>query len=136
MNQLSEKEMQMHVPIVAWLNIVADGIFLLLGLCGFLLLAGIGFFAAADSGDAVALPILGLIGTVGLLFFAVLALPGLLAGYGLLKRKKWGQILGIVVGVLSLLNIPLGTALGAYTLFVLFQDSASAYFNGHQAEQA
>ena len=136
MNQLSEKEMQMHVPIVAWLNIVADGIFLLLGLCGFLFFVGMGFFAAADSGDAVALPILGLIGTVGLLFFAVLALPGLLAGYGLLKRKKWGQILGIVVGILSLLNIPLGTALGAYTLFVLFQDSANAYFNGQQAEPA
>jgi hypothetical protein len=136
MNQLSEKDLHMHVPIVGWLNIVANGIFLLLGLCGFVFFAGLGVFAAADSGDAVALPILGLIGTVGLLFFAVLGLPGLLAGYGLLKRKKWGQILGIVVGILSLLNIPLGTALGAYTLFVLFQDSASAYFDGHQAEPA
>jgi hypothetical protein len=78
----------------------------------------------------VALPILGLIGIVGLVFFAVLALPGLLAGYGLLKRKKWGQILGIVVGVLSLFNIPVGTAIGAYTLFVLFQNSANDYFDG------
>jgi hypothetical protein len=136
MNQLSEKELHMHVPIVGWLNIVANSIFLLLGICGFVLLAGIGVLAAADSGDAVAFPILGLIGTVGLLFFAVLALPGLLAGYGLLKRKKWGQILGVVVGVLGLLNIPVGTALGAYTLFVLFQNSANDYFDGQQAEPA
>jgi hypothetical protein len=135
-NQLSEKELHLHVQIVGWLNIVANSVFLLLGICGFVFFAGLGVFAAADSGDAVALPILGLIGTVGLMFFAVLALPGLLAGYGLLKQKKWGQILGIVVGVLSLFNIPVGTALGAYTLFILFQDSANHYFAGHEAEAA
>jgi fructose-specific phosphotransferase system IIC component len=82
----------------------------------------------------VALPILGLVGTAGLVFFAVLAVPGLLAGYGLLKRKKWGQILGIVDGILNLFNIPVGTALGAYTLFILFQDSANDYFDGQKAE--
>jgi hypothetical protein len=136
MNQLSEKELHMHVQIVGWLNIVTNSIFLLLGICGFVFLAGIGVVAAADSGDAVALPILGLVGLVGLVFFAVLAVPGLLAGYGLLKREKWGQILGIVVGILSLFNIPVGTALGAYTLFVLFQNSASDYFDGQEAESA
>jgi hypothetical protein len=136
MNQLSEKELHMHVQIVGWLNIVVNSIFLLLGICGFVFFVGLGVFAAADSGDAVALPILGLVGTVGLLFFAVLALPGLLAGYGLLKRKKWGQILGIVVGALSLFNIPVGTALGAYTLFILFQHSANDYFDGQEAEPA
>jgi hypothetical protein len=130
MNQLSEKELHMHVQIAAWLNILADGIFLVLGICGFVFFSGLGLFAAADSGDAVVLPILGLIGIVGLGFFAMLALPGMLAGYGLLKRKKWGQILGIVVGVLSLVNLPVGTAIGAYTLFVLFQNSANEYFNG------
>jgi hypothetical protein len=130
MNQLSEKELRTHVPIVAWLNIVGNSLFLLLGICGFVFFAGLGVFAAADSGDAVALPILGLIGTVGLVFFAALALPGVLAGYGLLKRKKWGQVLGIVVGVLSLFNVPVGTVLGAYTLFVLFQNSANEYFDG------
>jgi Na+/proline symporter len=100
------------------------------------LFSGIGVFAAADSGDPAALGILGVIAVVSLLFFAVLALPGLLVGYGLLRRKKWGQILGMVVGILSLLNFPLGTALGAYTLFVLFQNSANDYFDGQQGEPA
>ena len=136
MNQLSEKELHMHVQIVAWLNIVASGMFLMLGICGFVFFVGMGFFAAADSGDAVALPILSTVGIVGLMFIAVLAVPGLLAGYGLLKRKKWGQILGIVDGVLNLFSIPVGTALGAYTLFVLFQNSANDYFDGQQAEPA
>jgi len=134
MNQLSEKELHMHVKIVGWINIVANSIFLLLGICGFVFFAGIGVFATADSGDAVAMPILGLIGTAGLLFIAMLALPGLLAGYGLLKRKKWGQILGIVDGLLNLFAFPVGTALGAYILFVLFQNSANDYFDGQEAE--
>ena len=136
MNQLSEKELHMHVRIAGWLNILANSLFLLLGICGFAFFVGLGVIAAADSGDAVALPILGLIGTIGLVFVAVLALLGLLAGYGLLKRKKWGQILGIVDGILNLFAIPVGTALGAYTLFVLFQNSANDYFDGQEAEPA
>jgi len=76
------------VPIVGWLNIVSNAILLLLGLCGFLFFVGIGFLPFLDKGDGIALGILSLIGTIGLLFFAVLALPGILAGYGLLKRAR------------------------------------------------
>jgi hypothetical protein len=133
MNQLSEQDLRTHVPVVGWLNIVPNAMVLMIGLCGFVLFGGLGVFAAADSGDAIALPIIGLIGVVGLLFFGALAVPGMLAGYGLLKRKKWGQVLGIVIGLLSLINFPVGTAIGAYTLFVLFQSSATAYFEGELA---
>lgn len=133
MDQLNEHEMGLHVTIIGWLNIVANGILLAIGLCGFLFFAGLGTFAAANSGDPVALGILGIVGMAGLLFFVVLALPGMLAGYGLLTRRKWGQILGMVVGVLSLFNFPVGTAVGAYTLFVLLQDAATGYFAGEEA---
>jgi hypothetical protein len=129
-NQLSEQDLNTHVPIVGWLSIVCSSFGLLLGVCGFLLLTGLGVFAAAESGEMVALGVMGIIGVVALLFFAVLALPGLLAGYGLLRRKKWGQVLGLVDGLLNLFSIPLGTAIGAYTLFVLLQNSADDYFEG------
>jgi hypothetical protein len=132
-NQLSVQDLKMHVPIIGWLNIVAGGMVLLLGVSGFLFFMGIGVFAGADSGEAVVLGILGVIGVVALLFFGGLALPGLLAGYGLLTRKKWGRLLGLVDGLLSLLRIPIGTAIGAYTLFVLLQDSADDYFEGQAA---
>lgn len=128
MNQLSDQDLQLHVPIVGWLKIVGNAVLLLVGLCGFVFFVGIGFLPFVDTGDPVALGILSLIGTIGLLFFGVLALPGILAGYGLLKRARWGQILGIIVGFLSLFNFPFGTAIGIYTLFVLFQNSATEYF--------
>jgi hypothetical protein len=131
-NQLSEQDLQLHVPIVGWLQIVSNAILVLLGLCGFVFFVGIGFIPFVDQGDPIALGILSFIGTIGLLFFGMLALPGMLAGYGLLKRRRWGQILGIIVGVLGLVNFPVGTAIGAYTLFVLFQDSANKYFAGEE----
>jgi hypothetical protein len=124
MNQLNEREMHQHVIAVAWLNIAADAIFLLVGLCGFLLFVGIGIISAHPT----AMGVLGIIGTVALLFFAALALPSILAGYGLLKRQRWGQILGIVVGFLSLVNFPMGTLIGIYTLWVLLQEAATGYF--------
>ena len=124
MNQLDERELHQHVTILGWLLIAANAIFLLVGLCGFLLLAGIGLISA----DPTAMSVLGIIGIVAVLFFGALGLPGILAGYGLLKRTRWGQILAIVVGFLSLVNLPIGTAIGIYALFVLLQNSANDYF--------
>ncbi len=124
MNTLSEREMQQHVTILAWLLIVANAILFAVGLCGLLFFVGIGVVSA----DRTAMGVLGVIGVVAVLFFAVMALPGILAGYGLLQRQKWGQILGIIVGFLNLVNFPVGTAIGIYALFVLLQQAATEYF--------
>ena len=44
---------------------------------------------------------------------------GIAAGWGLLQRRPWARMLGIVLGCISLIDMPLGTALGIYTLWVL-----------------
>lgn len=76
---------------------------------------------AADPNDAaVALPIIGIAGTALVVFLVVVSLPGLIAGIGLLKMRPWARVVGIVVAILSLLNIPLGTIVGVYGLWVLF----------------
>lgn len=54
----------------------------------------------------------------------VKAAVGIAAGLGLLQRQDWGRILAIVLGVISLINIPFGTALGIYTLWVLVSPGA------------
>lgn len=129
MNVLDERQMEQHVTILGWLHIVANCIFLAIGLCGFLLFVGIGFI----TDDPTAMGILGIVGLVALLFFVALAVPGILAGYGLLKRQKWGQILAIIVGFLSLVNFPVGTVIGIYTLFVLLQEAATETFAPQEA---
>jgi len=42
-----------------------------------------------------------------------------LAGWGLLQRQDWARTVALVVGFVALLNVPIGTALGVYTLWVL-----------------
>jgi hypothetical protein len=41
------------------------------------------------------------------------------AGWGLLERTLWGRIVAIVAAILSLIHIPLGTALAIATLVIL-----------------
>ena len=54
----------------------------------------------------------------------VKAAVGIAAGLGLLQRQDWGRVVAIVIGVISLINIPFGTALGVYTLWVLVSPGA------------
>ena len=59
-----------------------------------------------------------LLSAIGMCFL-VIAGVGIAAGSGLLMRQSWARMLTIVFGAISLIDIPLGTALGIYTLWVL-----------------
>ena len=119
-------EKEKHIAILGMLHIAWGGLVLLIGILGFVFFAGIGLF----TGDAEAMGILGLIGILAVIFMSVIALPGILAGVGLLRRREWGRILAIVVGIISLIDIPIGTALGIYTIWVLLDDDMKKAFNG------
>lgn len=60
--------------------------------------------------------------------FMVIAVAGALAGWGLMDRRPWARMLAIVLGVLALFKIPLGTALGIYTLWVLAPANSEAEY--------
>ncbi len=124
MNQLDERDLDTHVKIVGWLYIVSSAVCLVLAVLAFVFFAGIGLF----TGDAQALGILSVIGVVGGLLFTVLGVPGIIAGAGLLGRKSWARILTIVLSILNLVNVPVGTLIGIYALWVLMQESATPYF--------
>lgn len=68
----------------------------------------------------------------GLVFaYVLLAIEAALAffaAWGLLDRQGWGRIVAIVAGVLALWRIPLGTALGIYTLWVLLPASSEVEY--------
>jgi len=58
----------------------------------------------------------------------VKAAAGFAAGWGLLHREPWARMLSIILGFLALLNIPFGTALGVYTLWVLLPSTSDAEY--------
>ena len=51
----------------------------------------------------------------------MIGIPGIIGGIGLLLKRSWARIVIMIIGLLCLLDFPLGTALGAYTLWVLLQ---------------
>jgi hypothetical protein len=116
--------MQQHVTILGWLYVIGHAIFLVIGAFLFILLTGIGL--AVD--DAEARLVLPVVGTALGLLLVLLGLPGLIAGYGLLTARPWARILALVIGILNLVNVPIGTIIGAYACWVLLQQRTQDYF--------
>ena len=93
--------------------------------------------AAAESGtDASPLGFLRPLMTVIALFVLAKAAAGFLAGWGLLNREPWGRVLALVLGFVALIHVPLGTALGVYTLWVLLPANSEAEYAKYQTATA
>lgn len=65
--------------------------------------------------DLFVVPLLAVLGGI----FGLLTILGIIGGWALVAYQPWARTLLIVLACLSLLNFPLGTLLGAYTLWVL-----------------
>ncbi|HEX6896474.1 MAG TPA: hypothetical protein VF146_14445 [Bryobacteraceae bacterium] len=122
--------MAQHVKILGILHIIYSGLVLLVGVVVLVVMGGIaGFVGASGNADSqVATPILGLIGFGLFIFFVVLALPGLIGGFGLMQFKPWARILVIVLSAFELLSVPFGTALGIYGFWVLLNRETEYLF--------
>jgi len=111
---------QEHVRLLGlfWLafsafNTVGSVILYVLANTLFARLNGMG---APESGTAFLRPLLS---AVAILLLAKAAC-GFAAGWGLLQREHWARIATLVLAFISLFtNIPFGTALGIYTMWVL-----------------
>jgi len=112
-----------HLTVVAALNIGLGVLGVVLAMIAFVVLAGSGFLIAA-SGDADAMPILGFFAFIAGGFLLIISVPDIIGGIGLVKRQSWARILVLILSVLKLINIPLGTIVGVYSIWVLMQDEA------------
>jgi hypothetical protein len=128
LDRFNENDLELHISILGWVHIISGAFFLIIALFSFVVLPTLGVI----SGDSDGVVVLGFIGTGLGLLMAVLGLPGVIAGYGLLRRKPWARMLALVLGLLNLVNFPFGTAIAVYTLLVLMQNSANGYFENHR----
>lgn len=122
--------METHVKVLGVLQIVM-GAFGVMGSLVLMLVFGGAMSAVAVGGDPdarLALPVIGITGMALVTFLLVLSAPHVVAGIGLLKRRGWARILGIVLSIFSLIMIPFGTVLGAYGLWVLFSKETERLF--------
>lgn len=122
--------MQTHVRVLGILHIVLGVLGVLIGLGVFAIFGGVAGLVQMDNDpDAAAVvPLIGAVGGFVLLFILVLSVPGIIAGFGLLSYRPWARILAIVLSILDLVSFPLGTAIGAYGLWVLFTTEGARLF--------
>lgn len=123
---MEESPMKKHITFVAALHIG----FSIIGIFGAIALFFILRFAGSYVHDVdVANQVLQCVGII--LPCAILSVSciGLIAGIGLLAYRRWARILVLIVSALECLNIPLGTAVGVYSIWVLMQDESIKIFN-------
>lgn len=120
-----ENKMEKHIHLLGVFWIVHGGLVLIGGIIIFALLFGLSFIPDMDSEGTTVLRAVGII-VGGLLW--LLSVPKIIAGVGLLKRMEWARVLTLILSFLALFNIPLGTALGIYSLAILLRDDTTQLF--------
>lgn len=107
-------DIDQHIRALGIAHIIYSCLLLIPAAIVFGVLTTVGVFVD----DPEAAQILPIIGTGVGIFLFVLAIPGLLAGYGVLNKRSWGLSVALVIGLLNILCFPFGTALGGYSLWV------------------
>ncbi|MBC7665966.1 MAG: hypothetical protein H7276_19615 [Caulobacter sp.] len=114
-----------HVRVAAWLHIVFGALAVLTLLFIGMFFAVFGAIAVSTSQDAQAAGVLAWIGSLGavfLLFFIAIGALQIAGGVLLLRGNPAGRVITIIFSVLSLVNIPIGTIAGAYSLWALLRE--------------
>jgi len=119
-----------HVKVLATLALVRGGLGLLVALFSSMIFGALASFVSAqpDEGAAIGATVLGITGVALTIYLVATAAVSIICGVGLWNRKRWARILGIVLGAMLLIEFPLGTALGIYALWVLFNKRTEPLF--------
>ncbi len=114
----AENKMEKHLTVVAALQVG----FSLLGIIAAIIVYTVLHNVMQIADEPEVSNVLGVIARYVSLFLLIVSIPGLIGGIGLFMNKSWARILVLIISVLSLLNIPIGTAVAIYSIWVLVQD--------------
>ncbi len=124
----AETAIQKHVSLLGWIYIVLNALTLCIAITVFAIVAGGGML----SGDETAIMITMIVASAVAGLLLLLSVPGIICGAGLIKFRPWARTLALVLGIINLINIPFGTILGVYTLWVMMQPASESLFK-HQS---
>ena len=116
--------MEKHINVVASLQIG----FSILGIILAVLFFALFHFIGDIANDRDAEVVLSIIANVLMVLVFILSIPAIIAGIGLFKRKEWARILTLIISVIDLINFPIGTAVGAYSIWALVQPETVELF--------
>src|SRR5262245_65169984 len=117
--------MEKHFNILAALDI-AVGVAGLIGAAFvFIFVAGPGLLLYREPG---AMLLMSGLGTMLAGFITVMSLPSVVAGIALLQRRPWAPVIATLVAALNLINIPFGTPVGIYGLWIFLRHESTREF--------
>lgn len=118
--------MKQHVSLVGALHIG----FGILGLIGALVIVfGFQFLIEFVHEEPLAEKILSYVGNSLALIILFFSSLGVIGGIGLFTYKPWARILVMIVSAMNCLNVPIGTAKGVYSIWVLMQPETIELFD-------
>lgn len=119
--------MKQHVSFVGALHIG----FGILGLLGaFVIYYGFEFLFELVEHEPIAQNVLSYIGNSIALIILFFSSLGVIGGIGLFSYRSWARILVMIVSAINCLNVPVGTAKGIYSIWVLMQPETIELFEG------
>ena len=117
--------MKQQVSLVGSLHIG----FGILGIIGaFALFFGFQFLINFVEEEPIAEQVLSIIGNSVSVILFFLSTLGVIGGIGLFTYKPWARVLVMIVSAMNCLAIPIGTAKGIYSLWVLMQPETVELF--------
>ena len=120
--------MEKHVTLVGALHIGYNAFQLVMALVVFTFLVGGGLIGGFVSQEEIVFAVTFVVGAIICLWILMVSLPSIIGGIALLRYKPWGRYMVLVLSVLALFNIPLGTAIGAYSIWVLVHEETAKLF--------
>jgi hypothetical protein len=111
-----------HVRIAAILHIVMAGIALPVLLVIGAIVAAVGTFGTSLGIERDVAAWVGGIGVLVIALLALIAIAEIVGAALLLRGSELGRAMTIVFSALHLINIPIGTAIGAYSLWALLRE--------------
>ena len=123
---MDEKKARSHVSLVAVLHICFGALSILGAIIAVIAIQFSGNFIPEE--EYMVRDILTLLATIipAIIFF--FGLIDLLAGVALYSYKQWSRVLVIVVSAINCTSIPIGTAKGVYSIWVLMQPEVQEMF--------
>lgn len=116
--------MQKHVTVVGAVHIGYAAWGVLWAVIIFIVLALIGPITGDETAKAILTTVACIIPGVLL----AVAIPGIVGGIGVLRLRPWARYMVLVISVLALFSVPIGTAIGVYSIWALIQDETAELF--------
>lgn len=126
---MKNKQVKQHVSFVGALH-VGFGILGLLGALAIYLSFHFAFGFVEH--EPIAQKIISFLGSTLSLIIVFFSILGIIGGISLFSYKPWARILVMIVSAINCLNIPIGTAKGIYSIWVLMQKETIELFEPTQ----